>query len=152
MKVRDLSDAGLGAALVQMASQQLKFVVRWKSGYRPDFVVADWRPGEGFTFHAGHLFFDRTADGKLEIYSGDKTPVASVNQGTGLITWKLPYWFMQDYDIKDLTKKPEIDQARPGDFIWEVAGWTFGRPNPQPGVLDYYNQADSTPSFDFRLP
>jgi hypothetical protein len=153
MKVRNLSDGALANALAQLTSQQLKFVVRWKSGYRPDFVVADWRPGQGFTFLRGHLFEDRTADGTLELYTGDRDTPGSVDQAHGLITWKVPYFFMQAYTLgADRTAMPNLTPAHPGDPIWEVAGWTFGRPSPQPGALDYYNQADSTPSFDFRLP
>jgi hypothetical protein len=60
---------------------------------------------------------------------------------------------MQAYEMRpDRTALPNLHPAHPGDSLWEVAGWTFGRPNPQPGALDYYNQADSTPSFDYRLP
>jgi hypothetical protein len=153
MKVHDLSDEALQNAMAQMTSQQLKFVVRWKSGYRPDFVVADYRPAQGFTFLRGHLFKDRTADGTLQLYTGDTNTVGTVNQANGLITWKIPYSFMQAYELPaDRTATPKLHPAHPGDPLWEVAGWTFGRPNPQPGLLDYYNQADSTASFDFRLP
>jgi hypothetical protein len=153
MKVRDLSDQGLGQALADMGSQQLKFVVRWFSAYRPDFVTANWRPGQGFTFRRGHLATNRTADGKLEVYNGGHGTPGHVNRKTGVITWLIPYRFIQDFDLgKDKTAKPVTDTARPGDHIFEVTGWTFGIPSPQSGAGDYYNQADSTPSFNFRLP
>jgi hypothetical protein len=153
MKVRDLSDQALGQALADMGSQQLKFVVRFFSAYRPDFVTANWRPGQGFTFRRGLLYTNRTADGKLEVYNGGESTPGHVNRKTGVITWVVPYRFMQDFDLgKDKTAKPVIGRARPGDHIYEVTGWSFGIPNPQSGVGDYYNQADSAPSFNFRLP
>jgi hypothetical protein len=94
-----------------------------------------------------------TADGKLEVYNGGHATPGHVNRATGVITWLLPYRFIQDFDLgKDKTAKPVTDTAKPGDHIFEVTGWTFGRPTPQSGAGDYYNQADSTPSFNFRLP
>jgi hypothetical protein len=153
LQTRDLSDAGLQQALTQMQSQQLKFVVRWFSAYRPEFVVADWRPGQGFSFSRGHLFFNRTQDGTLEVYDGGVATPGHVDNKTGVITWTVPYTFMEDLDFSNNPKaKPELGDAHAGDRIFELAGWTFGRPNPQNGALDYYNQADSTPSFDVKLP
>jgi hypothetical protein len=152
VKVRNLSDQALGQALAQMASVQLKFVVRWFSAYRPDFVVADWRPGQGFSFRRGHMFRQRTSDGRLEIYTGDQTTPGRVNRKKGIITMFVPYRFIQDYDLaKDKTAKPSLGPARPGDKIYEVTAWSFGRPNFQSGSLDFYNMADATPSFDCRL-
>ena len=153
MTVRDLSDQGLSQALVDMASQQLKFVVRWFSASRPDFVTADWRPGQGFEFRRGRLLRQITSDGKLEVYNGGRPTPGHVNRKTGTITWLVPYRYIQDIDLgKNKSAMPDTDRAKPGDFIFEVTGWTFGRPNPQSGAGDYYNQADSTPSFNFRLP
>ena len=152
MKLRNLSDQSLTEAMAQMTSAQLKFVVRWFSAYRPDFAVANWRPGEGFTFRRGHMFAERTSDGRLEVYNGDSTTPGRVNRKRGIITMFVPYGFIQDYDLgKDKTAKPSLGSARRGDKIFEVTAWSFGRPNVQSGALDYYNMADATASFDYRL-
>jgi hypothetical protein len=127
-------------------------VVRWFSAYRPDFAVADWRPGQGFSFHRGHLFRQRTSDGRLEIYNGDRATPGHVDRKRDVITMFVPYGFIQDYDLaKAKTAKPSLGAARPGDRIYEVTAWSFGRPNVQSGALDYYNMTDATPSFDHRL-
>lgn len=152
----DLSDASLAEALATIQSQELKFVVRWFSAFRPDFVVANYRPGGGFSFFEGNLAREITADGKLETYpapgSGRRAIKGKVNAEEGTISMFLKYEEIQDFDLgKNLTKRPDVGKAKAGDKIYEVTAWTFGRPNPQSGAGDYYNQADSTPSFDYRL-
>ena len=153
-----LTDANLAEAALRMESQELKFVVRWFSAYRPDYVVANWRPGPGFEFFEGNLAREMTADGKLEIYPapapGRKAIPGKVKVNKGVIVMKIPYGMIQDFDLgRNKTKKPSVGSAKPGDRIYEVIGFTFGRPQGSnaPGVLDYYNQADSTPPFDFKL-
>jgi len=72
---------------------------------------------------------------------------------------------LHDYDPNpdDPTELAPAHKASSGDHIWDVTAFTFGRPSadePQQGgeavcpslIGDYYNQADSTPSFDYRLP
>ena len=157
LKIRgELTDAALTETLLEMESQELKFVVRWFSAYRPDYVVANWRPGIGFEFFEGNLAREVTADGKLEIYpapaNGRRAIPGNVNLQERTITMKMPYLGTQDFDLgRDLKAKSTIGPARPGDKIFEVTAFTFGRPNVQSGALDYYNQADSTASFDYRL-
>ena len=78
---------------------------------------------------------------------------------------RVPYDHIQDYDLNrnNLTQFAPVSEALSGDSIWEVTAFTFGRPQegqPQEGpggapicpVNDYYNQADSTASFDYKLP
>lgn len=169
MKVRDLSNVALAAALGDMSAQELKFVVRWFSSFKPDYAIANWNPVEGFKFAEGNLQTHRcetTEDGKLQIYPaparGRHVIQGNVNQKRGTITMKMPYAGIQDYDLgSDLTARPKVESARPGDTIYEVTAFTFGRvqppqtdapPSPAPcSLADYYNQADSTPSFDHRL-
>ena len=160
MKLKDLSDAALTEAAARLGPN-LKFVVRWFSAYRPDYVVADWKAGQ-WTFAEGNLKREMTTDGKLEIYPapgpGRHLIEGKANQETGVITMLLKYRAIQDFDLgSDLEAKPTVGSAKPGDKIYEVTAWTFGRPILNPGdeggadVLDYYNQADSTPSFDYVL-
>lgn len=159
MKVRDLSDAALLEALAGLRSQELKFVVRWFSAFRPDYVVANWSPLEGFVFGHGNLRKELTADGKLEIYPAPgRSPVkGKADQEAGTITMVLPYKKIEDFDLgSDPTARPDEGPARPGDKIYEVTAFTFGRvqPGSQPTEQlpgNYYNQADSTPSFDHKL-
>lgn len=156
MKMKALSDSALTAAALNLDSKELKFVVRWFSGYRPDYLTADWTPGRGFQFGAGHLKQERdelTADSKLQIYPspGRKRFPGRVSREKGTITFKVPYTFIQDFDLgRNLKARPTIDHLRRGDKIYEVTAWTFGRPNATGAAADYYNQADSTPSFDYR--
>ncbi|CAN5119259.1 hypothetical protein BH20ACT24_BH20ACT24_14750 [soil metagenome] len=152
-----IDDDSLTAAMVQMQSQELKFLVRWFSAYRPDYAVATWKPAIGFTFDGGYLAQpELTADGRLEIYPDPGRRFAipgSRNVATRTITMNFRYSFISDLDMKpDPTEVPSVGAAKSGDLIWEVTAFTFGRPNPQPFVGDYYNQADSTPSFDYKLP
>jgi hypothetical protein len=166
-------DALLGAA-TDMNAAELKFVIRWFSAYRPDYVIANYDvASDTFSFHEGNLEqvkCEQTADGRLEVYpapplnSGGPIP-GRVDSETGTITMKIPYGEIQDYDLNpdDLTQYAPPHQSQSGDPIWEITAFTFGRPQagqPQEGpggvpvcsVNDYYNQADSTPSFDYRLP
>jgi hypothetical protein len=152
MKLRTLAAAALNRALLQMGSHQLKFVVRWFSGFRPDFVLANWRPGSGFEFRRGHMMRELTADGRLEVYQGNHATFGRVNRDRGIITFKVPFNFMQHFTLgRDKTAKPKLGAAHPGDKIFEVTSWTFGRPSPQSAALDYYNMVDATASFDYRL-
>ena len=152
MHLEDLSDATLAESLALMESHRLKFVVRWFSAFRPDYVVADWRPGIGFEFGRGRLIRRTTADGKLEIYPPAHEIPGNVDQERGIITMKIPYSEIGDIDMKaSPAETPRHDHVRRGDKIWEVMAWTFGRPNPQDAALDYYNQADATPSFDYKF-
>ncbi|MDQ4145132.1 MAG: glycoside hydrolase [Actinomycetota bacterium] len=157
LKLRDLSDTALLTAAANLDAQELKFVVRWFSAYRPDYAIASYVPGVGFEFGAGHLKAERgeiTPDGKLETYPapGRIRIPGKVDQEKGIITMKVPYRFIQDFDLgKKLIAKPSLGPARKGDKIYEVTAWTFGRVAPENAPGDYYNQADSTPSFDYRL-
>ena len=165
LRMRDLSDATLTQAFADMRSTELKFVIRWFSAYRPDWVIANLTPDGTFSFYRGFLNLNRceqTQDGKLEIYPapavGRKTVPGNVNEGTNTITLKMPYAAIDDFDLASPTATPTVGQARSGDRIGEVTAFTFGRPQPTPGntpvcpIVDYYNQADSTPSFDYVLP
>jgi hypothetical protein len=176
LKLRtDLTDATLAAAMAQMSAihapptEELKFVVRWFSSFKPDYVIANWNLAEGFTFAEGNLRTKRcetTEEGKLEIYPAPARGRASipgkVNEKEGVITMKMPYAGIQDFDYGEkLTSPPIVESAKPGDKIYEVTAFTFGRvqppdtdapPDPAPcSIADYYNQADSTPSFDHKL-
>ncbi|MFN2594386.1 MAG: sialidase family protein [Actinomycetota bacterium] len=152
MKVADLSDSALTSALSNMQASDLMFVVRWFSGFQPDYMTADWNPATGFTFGHGHLV---TAQGPFtEIYPapGDGAIPGKVNADKGTITMKFPYSEIQRYRIKDPTKVVKEKPAIPGTHIWEVTAFTFGRPNAaDQGANDLYNQGDSTPSFDYML-
>ncbi len=160
MKLNDLSDAELERAALRLGPQ-LKFVVRWFSAYRPDFTVVNWDPVQGFSkFYEGNLRRELTDDGKLEIYPAPaprrKEIKGNVNQKKGTITMFMPYGGIQDFDLgSNLEAKPSVGPAQPGDKIYEVTAFTFGRPqgaSPREGFpADYYNQADSTPSFDHQL-
>lgn len=167
-----LDDAALTAAAVDMnASQELKFVVRWFSGYRPDYAIANYDVSTGeWGFFKGGFETRRceaSADGRLEIYPApaiDRDPIpGEVNQATKTITLKVPYNRFVDIDpsASNPSKFAPMHPAKSGDPIFEVTAFTFGRPQagqPVPGptpvcpVLDYYNQADSTPSYEFKLP
>ncbi|MDQ5815691.1 MAG: hypothetical protein M3516_05285, partial [Actinomycetota bacterium] len=84
--------------------------------------------------------------------NGRRAIPGRVNLAERTITMKMPYLGIQDFDLgRNLKVKPTIGPAGPGDKIFEVTAFTFGRPNVQSGALDYYNQADSTASFDYRL-
>jgi hypothetical protein len=152
MKVSDLSDTALSSALQTMQSADLMFVVRWFSGFQPDYMTADWNPATGFTFGHGHLV---TAQGPFtEIYPapGDGAIPGKVNVKKGTITMRVPYSEIQRIAIKDPTKIVKEKPAKPGTHIWEVTAFTFGRPNAaDQGANDLYNQGDSTPSFDYVL-
>jgi hypothetical protein len=151
MKTSSLSDPDLTSALQNMESQQLMFVVRWFSGFQPDYVVASWRPAQGFSFSYGHL--DTSTGPLLETYAGDQTTPGKVNAKKATITLKIPYRQIQRFKLgADKSVTPKEHPARRGTHIWEVTAFTFGRVNPGGGASDYFNQADSTPSFDFRLP
>ncbi|MDQ3910620.1 MAG: exo-alpha-sialidase [Actinomycetota bacterium] len=169
----DLTRDALLDAAAEMNSVELKYVIRWFSAYRPDYLVANYEVStDTFGFFEGNLNMARceqSADGKLEVYPApgvDRLEVPGrVDPATNTITLKIPYREIQDFDLNpnDPTQEPQRDRATSGDPIWEVTAFTFGRPRddePQQGpggeavctVADYYNQADSTPSFDYRLP
>jgi hypothetical protein len=167
-----LTDTALTTAATAMnASQELKFVVRWFSGYRPDYAIANYEVSTGtWGFFKGGLETRRcetTADDKLEVYPApavDRDPIpGNVNETTKTITLKVPYnrFVDIDPDPNHPSEFAPIQTARSGDPIFEVTAFTFGRPQagqPTPGpapvcaVADYYNQADSTASFEYRLP
>jgi hypothetical protein len=155
LDLKDISQSALQAALAQTQSQELKFVIRWFSAYGPDYLVADYDPAQGFVFGAGHLQREQTADSKLEIYPspGRKTFPGKVDEDLGALVFKVPYRFIQDIDLRDdLTKLPRVGAAKAGDKIFEVTAFTFGNQFPaENAVGTYYNQADSTPSMDYKL-
>lgn len=153
MKLADLSDAALTSALQALDSQELMFVVRWFSGFQPDYMTASWRPGVGFTFAGGHMALSQAP--KTEIYPapGDTPVTGKVNVKKKTITMVFPYAAIQRLALKDPAAVTKEKPARSGTPIWEVTAFTFGRPNAAgQGAGDLYNQADSTPSFDSRLP
>jgi hypothetical protein len=169
LDVGNLSTANMVDALAEMESSNLKYVIRWFSGYKPDYVIAQYRPDtDSFEFFEGNLSLERceqTVDGKLEVYPAPGLTRAripgSVNRSTGVINMKLPYAQIQHVDYYS-SLFPPIESAQSGDQIFEVTAFTFGRPQAgeptgEPGTglcsaADYYNQGDSTPSFDHRLP
>ena len=153
IKVGDLTDAALNSALQDMQSQELLYVVRWFSGFQPDYAAASWRPGVGFTFSGGHLV--TTTSPKTEVYPvpGDAAAIGKVNVKRKTLTMLFPYTEIQRITTKDPTAVVKERSARKRTRIWEVTAFTFGRPNPAgQGGNDIYNQADSTPSFDYKLP
>jgi hypothetical protein len=171
LKLRDLSDAALADALSEFSqnpppTQELKVVVRWFSAFRPDWVLANWRPAQGWEFWEGNLKTERcetTVDAKLETYptraqNRHEIP-GNVDAGRGIITMKMPYSGIHDFDYgRTSTSLPRRSIVRPGDKIFEVTAFTFGHLQDGSGagevcasIADYYNQADSTPSFDHRL-
>ncbi|CAN5717719.1 hypothetical protein BH18ACT15_BH18ACT15_04200 [soil metagenome] len=168
LKVRDLSSAGLTQALLDMKSAELKFVVRWVSGFQPDYVIANYTPDGSFGFFEGNLHAascEKTADDKLEVYPapapGRTAIPGTVDRASGTITMKLPYSQIQAIRYGATPQAQAFPrQARSGDKIFEVTAFTFGRPQagqPQPppapcSIADYYNQGDSTASFDYQLP
>ena len=114
-------------------------MVRWISGYRPDYVVANYDvASDTFSFHKGNLaqaHCEQTEEGRLEIYPpppldrGNPIP-GKVDSQTGTITIKVPYDHIQDYDLNHnnpMQIAPASD-ARSGLPIWEVTAFTFGRP------------------------
>nr|MDQ3878869.1 glycoside hydrolase [Actinomycetota bacterium] len=120
IKVSDLSDAALASAQQNMRAVDLMFVVRWFSGFQPDYMTADWNPARGFTFGHGHLM---TAQGPFtEIYPapGDGAIPGKVDVKKGTITMKVPYSEIQRFRIKDPTKVVKEKPAKPGTHIWEV--------------------------------
>jgi hypothetical protein len=169
VKLRDLTDAALADALAEFSqnpppTQELKVVVRWFSAFRPDWVLANWSPSGSWEFWEGNLKTERcetTVDAKLETYptraEGRHSIPGNVNMDTGVITMKMPYSGIHDFDYgRTFTSRPIRSIVKPGDKIFEVTAFTFGHVEDAPttpcaSVGDYYNQADSTPSFDYRL-
>jgi hypothetical protein len=152
LRLGDVSDAALTAALQGMQSQELMFVVRWFSGFQPDYLTASWRPGVGFTYGHGHMA--QSASPKSEIYPapGDAAIPGEVDPEGNTITMWFPYSEIQRIAIKDPAVEVAETAAKRRTRIWEVTAFTFGRPNPGgQGAGDLYNQADSTPSFDYKL-
>lgn len=152
MKVSDLSDATLTSTAQTMQAADLMFVVRWFSGFQPDYMTADWNPASGFTFGHGHLATAQAPFTEIYPAPGDGAIPGKVNVKKGTITMKVPYSEIQRFRIKDPTKVVKEKPAKPGTHIWEVTAFTFGRPNAaDQGGNDLYNQGDSTPSFDYVL-
>jgi hypothetical protein len=151
MKLGDLSDAALTDALQKMQSQELMFTVRWFSGFQPDYATASWRPGIGFTYGGGHLV--QSEGPKVETYpaTGDVAVTGAVDQEKNTLTMTFPYSAIQRIAIKDPTVVVKESPAKRKTRIWEVTAFTFGHPSPGGAANDIYNQADSTPSFDYRL-
>ena len=151
LKMGDLSDAALTSALQNLQSQELMFTVRWFSGFQPDYATASWRPGVGFTFGGGHL--SQSEGPKVETYptTGGVAVTGEVDVEKNKITMLFPYSEIQKISIKNPTTVIKEKAAKKKTRIWEVTAFTFGHPTPGGAGNDIYNQADSTPSFDYKL-
>jgi hypothetical protein len=151
MKLADLSEAAIQTAQAGLASPNLLYVVRFFAGFEAHAAVASVDAAGQFTFGFDDLSFSE--DGKLETYPPTTPVPGTVDRATGLITITVPYSMIPNVtvDAADPAAAPGVRNASDGDLIHEVTGFTFGNNTGDPFVQTFLNQADSTPSFDYRL-
>lgn len=151
MKLAALSPAAITSAQVGLGSPNLLYVARFFSGFEAHAAVASVDATGAFSFGYDDLSF--SADGKLETYPPTQPIPGTVDVAAGTISMTVPYSLIEHVAVNstDPAAPPTVRGSRAGDDIFEVTAFTFGNNTGDPFTQLYLNQADSTPSFDYRL-
>lgn len=152
MRYEDLSDAALQDALTKSVATSLLFLFRYVDGYQQASVGAYWDPLQGFRFgRDGYSESVVGVLGTLRTYPGATPTPGAVDQEAGTITLSVPRSALSALRGEAKGSRPQEDQARPGDRIYEAVAFTLANPAPLQEAQSYMYQTDNAPSFDFLL-
>jgi hypothetical protein len=160
MKVADLSDGALLAALENQRSTSLRFVFRWINGFRSAALVARYNPAQGFRFGFNGFSLGGASCGGTTCltYPGNVAVPGVVDQAAGTITMSVPRDKLLGLEgptgpDQRPEEKPAGDETRFYDGTVFVLAQMSGNDTNEQSFLYPY---DNTPSLDFltggRLP
>ncbi|MFL5929782.1 MAG: sialidase family protein [Gaiellaceae bacterium] len=161
MKLANLSDAALNAALTDTASQSLLWVFTFANGHQLAGASARWSPATGFTFG----FNDYTTGSapcaggsgssgdKCVLYPGDKPLAGSVDRATGTIRLDVPLAYLRALSgSTGPGQRPAEVPAAIGSRLYDATAFSLANAvSPTQDAQSFLYPLDSSRAFDLVL-
>jgi hypothetical protein len=160
MKVADLSQGALTAALADTAGQSLQWIWRFANGYQDVGASAAWSPASGWTFG----YDDYTTGGgvcdslvpaqeKCVVYPQKTKIVGKVDQGKDTITLQIPKALLRQLSGTDGSGRPVQRPATVGARFYDGTAFSVANNiSPTQAHQTFLYPLDNTAAMDFRLP
>ena len=160
IKVRDLSDDALEAALSGTSSQSLVWLFRFFNGYQPAGATVAWHPVTGFTHGFDDYTTRSTESGqydptseKIIVWPQAKAITATVNQDAGVLQMSIPRSYLRM--LAGSTGKgrvPSLRGAKSGAKFYDATVWTLANTfTPVQVRQSYLYPVDQVAAMDFVL-
>ena len=161
MRVADLSDVALGAALPggepHSTAQSLLWVLRWVNGFEPAAATARWNPEDGFSY--GYNGFQTasspecTPDFTCQVYRGDQPIAGRVDQAAGTIVLEVPRARLKTLEgPTGPGQRPKEVAAGDGDRLYDATAWSMGNTlSPTQDLQGLMMPFDNTSGMDIVL-
>lgn len=158
MKLKDLSDAALQAALTDTSSPagSLVYLFRFVDGYQSGGVSARWNPVQGFDFaFTGYQVGSATCASSGEectTYTSQGALTGKVDQAAGTIQIDVPLARLKALRGTDAANRPLEQPAVTGTRIYDATAFTLRNPSAAKDTQSFLEQVDNAPAFDFLVP
>ncbi|HVF06000.1 MAG TPA: sialidase family protein [Frankiaceae bacterium] len=157
IKVRDLGDASLEAALQSTRSQSLVWLFSFLNGYQPAGATIAWSPVTGFTYGFDDYTTRSTESGQYDPTSEKIIvwPQATVlkgvaNQDSGVLQLSIPRRLLKVQAGKTgRNQVPSLQTAKAGSVLFDATVWTMANPfAPVQVRQSYLYQVDQVPAMN----
>jgi hypothetical protein len=161
MKVKDLGDSALQAALAGSDATSLIWAFRWVNGYQPASVSVHWDPARGFAggfddFATGSATCISTPgvngyEPKCMTYPGATPVPIDVNtDGGGVIRMSVPRKYLKALGAADAHGRPKVVPAVTGSRLYSGTAFSMGNVSA-PEAQGFLYPVDGTAAFDFLV-
>lgn len=155
MRLKNLSDDALNAALQGSHGGSLIYLFRFVDGYQAAGVSARWSPAEGWSF--AYSGYDTApaqcgSSNKCLIYPKDDDVQGVVDQQANTIRISVPLAMLKALGPADSAGRPSEVAATAGSRIYDATAFTLVNPSPVVDAQSFMEQVDNAPSFDFLIP